>query len=342
MKTRLVLFGVLALFLLSSCGKNRLDVDVSSVKVAPVKLRHFEKAVFSIDTNNVAAGREKLAKEYGSFYTGYMERYLCYNISLTSPSCNDSVLQFVHNELWLTAHEHAQKALGDVSDLEKELEGACQHFKYHFPDKQLPSSVNIMMSGFSNNVKRLGNDYGISEEMYMGPGDEIYDLAREWMPEYKRRRCKRENIVPDLVREWTHTEFPYNMNKTDFLSQLVFEGKQWYLLDAMLRDTPDTVKFLFTAKQLQWCEDNEANIWATFIKEKYLYGTSEQVNKTYLGDGNFTTSFDHASPSRTGCWIGYRIVKKYMDDHPNVTLPQLMAMTDAQVLQTQAQYKPKF
>ena len=63
----------------------------------------------------------------------------------------------------------------------------------------------------------------------------------------------------------------------------------------------------------------------------------------YLTDAPFTPGLgDHnESAPKLGIWIGWQIVKKYMDKNPDVTLQQLMKETDAQKILHASRYKPK-
>ena len=47
------------------------------------------------------------------------------------------------------------------------------------------------------------------------------------------------------------------------------------------------------------------------------------------------------SAPKLGVWMGWQIVRKYMKEHPDVTLQQLMADNDAQKILNQSKYKPK-
>ena len=50
---------------------------------------------------------------------------------------------------------------------------------------------------------------------------------------------------------------------------------------------------------------------------------------------------DRAAPGRIGQWVGLQIIRKYMAEHPDVTLPRLMAEKSAQRLLNDSHYRPK-
>ena len=115
-------------------------------------------------------------------------------------------------------------------------------------------------------------------------------------------------------------------------------------MDQILPDnTADTIKIGYTGAQIAWCEQFEGNIWAYLLENELLYQTDYQKIQTYLTDGPFTPQLgeNRSSAPKLGVWMGWQIVRKYMEENPSVTLQQLMNETDAQKVLTRAKYKPK-
>lgn len=121
---------------------------------------------------------------------------------------------------------------------------------------------------------------------------------------------------------------------------MVYEGKLLYLADALLPGTNDSVKIGFTRKQLNWCREHEKNIWGFLLKNNFLYSSQLEVISKFTGEGPFTAGFAKESPARTGVWLGWRIVRKYMDEHREITLEQLMQEQDVQRILSLSKYKP--
>ncbi len=46
-----------------------------------------------------------------------------------------------------------------------------------------------------------------------------------------------------------------------------------------------------------------------------LFSVNNSDIVKYIGEGPFTTDFNKESPARTGAWIGWQIVRKYMDEN---------------------------
>jgi hypothetical protein len=60
----------------------------------------------------------------------------------------------------------------------------------------------------------------------------------------------------------------------------------------------------------------------------------------FTNDGPFTGSISKECPPRIAMWIGWQIVKSYMDHNEQVSLEELMNEKDAQKILSKSKYKP--
>jgi len=114
------------------------------------------------------------------------------------------------------------------------------------------------------------------------------------------------------------------------------------MLDHFLPDTPDSLKTFFTQRQLDWCRQNEGNIWGSILSNTPdLYTVDKERIQNYLGEAPFTQDMPHEeSPGNIGQWVGWQIVKKYASEHPQTDFRQLL-QTPAKKIFQEARYKPK-
>ena len=73
-------------------------------------------------------------------------------------------------------------------------------------------------------------------------------------------------------------------------------------------------------------------IWKTMANEKVMYRSkSFEINK-WFADGPFTsaTGVPQESAPQLGVWLGWNIVRQYMERHPEVTLNGLLSESDLQ------------
>jgi hypothetical protein len=147
-------------------------------------------------------------------------------------------------------------------------------------------------------------------------------------------------IVPEAMYAWCMTEFPFEGYGPQLIDRMIYEGKLLYLLDATLPGTPDSLKIGFSQKQLAFCADRENAMWTYLAEHKMLFSNERMDIKRYTDDAPYTSSFTADSPGRTGCWLGWQIVKAYMKKNPGMTIPELMEEKDCRKILNYSAYQP--
>jgi hypothetical protein len=342
MKRLLPFITVLAILLIS-CKQDRLDVDVSAITVPQVKILHYEKDFFAIDTGRIAVSLASLRKRYGDFSDGFINNIICRQ-ALDSFNRDLAIRDFLLDKDMRDVNEECQKLfpVEHFTQMENEITDAYKHFRYYFPKRKLPNAVYTDMAGFSNNILNISGSYGISLEFYLGQENIFYDALQDLWPAYRRRVSTKEYMTSNFIKAWMMNEFPYTPEPNTLINKMVYEGKILYLEKALLRNTPDSIIIGCSQKKLDWSEANEAKMWATLIEQKKLYSGNEEDLNHYTEDGAYTPGFPRESPGKAGNWIGLRIVETFMDKNPTVTLEQLMQIKDGQAILIRSKYKPKF
>ena len=114
-----------------------------------------------------------------------------------------------------------------------------------------------------------------------------------------------------------------------------------YFVKCMLPETPDTVLWGYTARQLEFCEKSEGEFWKYFVStDNTLFSSDYMTIKRFIDDGPFTPVFTKESPGKIGQWIGFRIVESFMKKNPTVTLEELFAIESAQEIMRKSKYNP--
>jgi hypothetical protein len=323
--------------LLLSCNPNRFDIDTSNISVAPVSFNRLEQDLFTMDTSKIMEETQLLQQKYGRFYATFITG-IVNNGGMKDSAYPYRIKRFIYDRDMRDAYNNCQQTYPDLNQLNDGFTTIFKRFKYFFPDRKLPKTTT-MMSGFNHATVFVDSTLAIGLEMYLGGDNKFYQMLA--LPSYKVVFMNKENITTDAVRTWMFSEFPYIMNKNDFLSEIINMGKIMYLNDALLPNVHDTTKIQYTEKQLRYCTDNEFNVWTFFIAQKLLYTTDYAEIVKFTGEAPFTAAFSKESAPRIGHWIGWQIVRQYMDTNPDVTLQQLMDETDAQIILAKSKYKPK-
>ncbi len=178
----------------------------------------------------------------------------------------------------------------------------------------------------------------ISLDKYLGRDYVPYE--RLGWPEYLRYRMEKHMIPTDCMFALATTEFTMDETRNSLLDNMIYYGQIMYFMDAVLPNAPDSLKMGYSVAQRDWCEENEGNMWLFLVENKKLFTTDYKEIRRYTGEAPFTAGFSQESPGRSGIWLGWQIVRSYMDNNPQVTVQELMANTDYQKVLNNSRYDP--
>jgi len=316
---------------LISCGgdsSKKLRVNLSNVEIDDVKISRYGKDLFAVDPDNIKNELEALSGKYYFFLGGNLDDTL--NLIQIQSYITDPGLLEISSACF--------EKYPDLDVLEDDITSAFKHFKYYFPDTKIPK-VYSYISGldFEYPVRVIDTVMIIALDMYLGKGVEFYKQIG--LPEYKTNFLDEEYIIIECMKELGTEKIPFDVSNKNLLELMICNGKLLYFSDAMLPVVTDDIKIKFTPDQLDWCKENESNIWSLFIDQQLLYTKDLSVIHKFLNDGPFTAGLSKESPSRLGQWIGWQIVRSYMNNN-DVSLQQLINEKDAQHILSESSYKP--
>ncbi|MCB0790919.1 MAG: hypothetical protein H6595_04320 [Flavobacteriales bacterium] len=289
-------------------------------------------------TDSVRKALQQADAEFGSFFRVYVEEVL-HMASIDDPRLPRLMYSFTHDPDWRSAQSAIDSMLGDMTGARTGFGLAFGRLHAVFPDSLIPRVV-IFNSGFNYGIFPTDSVLGVGAEWFIGPQQPVVTyLAPDVFPKYIRDRMVPEMLLPGAMKGWLMVHYQPDVRGKDLLTHLVETGKVMALLDALLPDTDHTLKFAFTRDQLKWCADNEYMIWKELVAKEMLFSSSPEVIDRIMNDAPFTNGFPRESPGHIGEWVGYRMVKSYLDDHPEMTFGELFALRDPRaVLQ---RYKPR-
>ncbi len=304
--------------------------ETSSIEIE-FQFEQFEDSLANITTKTQLInmlGREPLIRDYIFRRTEYP---------------NDSV--FV-NEIYRkftnpgidTLLKETKRVFGDLSELKAEFTEAFTNLKYYYPDFQ-PPKVQTVISGMDNDLFVSDTLIIVSLDFFLGPGAKF----RPKMYDYLLRQYTKDNIVPSSLMIYGINEQYNKGNESDktVLADMVAYGKAFYFAKHMLPCVADSIFIWYTPEEITGARSNQDLIWARFIQDEILFSTSHMTKQKYLGDRPKTVEVGEKCPGRIAQWVGWQIVNSYADSHADATLPQIMAMTDAQKLFKESRYRPQ-
>lgn len=339
MKKNLALF--LLAIILFSCNSHSDHPNVSGIK-ADLKIQRFDREFFSLDTNNLANSLQQLRQKepFTDLYIGYMTP-----VNDIAKNENDRIQklkEYIGNIKLL--YDSAQRKYPDLGWLEKELSQEMKYVKYYFPSFTIPKAYSTVEGFNPEDAEEIygvmyGNDVlVISLQMFLGKNFSGY--SPQFYFDYLRRRFEKEYIARNSMMKIAESFFP-NGQGMSLIEQMISKGKQWWLLGKFMPDTPDSIITGFSQEQLEWCKENEGQIWNKILIDAGDIYTKDPVTiQNYIGEGPRTQGMPEASPGNIGPWVGLQIVKKFVEKNPSIKPVDLINTAPRKILDD-AKYKPK-
>jgi hypothetical protein len=230
----------------------------------------------------------------------------------------------------------SQRHFANIDTIQTLLNTAFSRLHYLYPDWTIPT-VYMFVSGFNSTVFYYDDMLGVGIDMYLGSD---YPYYTNVVYDYQRPTMQKQYVVRDMMSMYLAYNIAYNSQYNRLLEQMIFRGKQLFLLSQLLPDAPDWQIIGYTPEQWAWCLHYEQAIWNRIMEKRDLFKTESSVLSSYMNEGPFTAEVTQDSPGRLGLWVGWRIVESYMRHNQDITIHDLMAEGDAQKILEQSYYRP--
>lgn len=314
------LFSILLVLILVSCSsKDKTEKEIEAIPV-DIELLRFDE-VFGSAT---VADLPKLKSNYPKFFPAQ------FHDSIWENRINDTLQQQLYKEVIKTFPLN--------EDLNNEFTSLFKHIKYYFPAVPVPTiSTSIDYVDYKNKVILSEEDLLISLDTYLGSEHPFY----EGIPLFISQNMKESQILPDVASKYAKKLVSGPVNRS-FLAQMIYYGKELYLKDIWLPNESDAVKIGYTQAQMDWANENEAEIWRNFVENEFLFSTDTKLLPRFIYPAPFSKFYleiDNESPGRIGQYIGWQMVRSFMEKN-TIDVQQLMMM-NAEELFNASKYKPK-
>ena len=318
MKQYFILFLFVSFAFVSCDKKSKTEKAVEEIPVA-IKVNRFDKAFFETQPQDLP----KLKAEYPFFFP---------------PGNDDKVwIDKMQNPQWHELYEEVQKKYADFGPETEAIETLFKHIKYYFPETKIPKAYTVISEmDYQNKVIYAHNMLIISLELYLGKDHKFYEF-----PAYLKQNFEQKQMMPDIAAAFAVTKVMPPTDET-LLAQMIYAGKELYLKDLLLPEYSDADKIGYKPEQITWCAENESYMWRYLIERKLLYDTDQKLIPRFIAPAPFSKFYleiDNESPGRTGSWLGWQIVRSFMENN-EVSLNEMLKM-DAKEIFEKSKYKPK-
>ena len=326
-----------------SCNNKDGAPDVSGIKVN-VRINRFEKAFFEMDTVHLQESLQAVEKAYPAFLATYFKYFAPIGEMAQAKGrpFQDELREYIRNVKPMAAD--VEKRFTTLSNIQEDLADKLRYVKFYFPAFKTPTVLSSV-EGLNpeNQTEIYGTTYYndtlvISLQMFLGKNYAAYDP--EYYPEYLHRRFEAAYIVPNCLRAIATDLYADTSQSASLIEQMIEKGKQWWLLKKFLPGSPDSLITGYTAQQTTDLEREEGNVWGTISQHENLFSIEPSTIQTYIGEAPFTQTLPQGAPGNIGPWLGWRIVRRFEEEHPKLTVEQILHTTAKKIF-SEAKYRPK-
>ena len=315
-----IYLALLTAILFFGCAKDSgIEKNINAVPIT-VEILRFDKVFGTAHLNDLP----DLKRSYPIFFPKQ------FHDTIWEMKMNDSLTQQLYVEV--------MKKYSSERKLKADLEGLFKHIKYYFSNFKTPNVVTANSDvDYRNKIFIADNMLVISLDNYLGSDHFFY----EGIPSYVVENMKESQIISDVASIYSQMYAPKIQSRT-FLAQMIYYGRILYLKDLWLPNASDEVKIGYSQEKLKWIQENETEVWRNFVENEYLYSTNPKLVARFIDPAPFSKFYleiDNDSPGMVGRFIGWQIVKSYMDKN-NVGLDKLLTISEEEIFK-KSKYKPK-
>ncbi|MGB7787102.1 MAG: gliding motility lipoprotein GldB [Salinimicrobium sp.] len=308
------------LVLMFSCSEE--DEREEEISKIPVKME-----VVRFDRRFAEAGSQELPALKRDFPYLFPKQY------------PDSLwLEKMQDTIQLQLNDAVSREFPNFQQTELELENLFQHIKYYFPQTKIPKVVTLTSDvDYRNKVIWADSLLLVSLDTYLGPEHPLYLGVQE----YIKKGMNKDYLLPDVATAFGETVVPKPQSR-NFLAHMLYFGKLLYMQDLLLPSVSDARKMGYTPEEMEWAQKNEEQIWRYFVENELLFSSDTELYTRFLYPAPFSKFYlqlDNEAPARLGQYIGWEMLRKYMDK-TGVSVEDMLN-TDAQTIFEKANYKPK-
>jgi hypothetical protein len=334
------------IFLLTGCDKGKNIPNVDHI-VADFALVRSERILDDIDSTTADREIDSIFSENPTFWGLYFSSIIPLERSVRPElPLNGLIRDYCSNPRINAINDSVQREFASFADIEGQLYNAFQYFMYYFPGNKAPN-VYTLTSDFGYfpfifEDDGLRDGVGISLEMFLGASFPYVEFTGNdpVFSDYLLRSYNRDHLVKKTIDVIVDDILGPPPGER-LLDLMIHNGKRHYIVKELMPLERDSVIFEFTQDQIEWCQDNERNLWAHYLTADLLYSNEfSKINKLVNYSPN-VPGMPAEAPGRVANWSGYRIVSELMRRESDLTLVELVSMRDSQQILELARYRPR-
>jgi len=307
------ILALISIILISvACKRDPLAVDASKTMVN-IEYLALDSMLMQSDSVELLGVYQKMKEsipELFDYQVGY-----CFQIGKVNDTAFVSqFLEYKRDSFIQKLEKEIEQKFPKPSQFNSRINTGFKHLKTHLPTVKLPKNVVYMNSLFASNAFSTETEIGIGLERYLGvKSPSIQRLPSEPFYTWVKEGMEAKFLERDALASWimTHVVAEEDGN---LAQKIIRWGKIMYLTQAAFPDIDESILMRYSEEDFKWATENEYSLWKYLIDEELLFKLDEKIAQNLLADGPFTPGLPEKGPDRLGQYLGWRMVKNYMEN----------------------------
>ncbi|HJE39054.1 MAG TPA: hypothetical protein K8V47_04780 [Candidatus Amulumruptor caecigallinarius] len=192
------------------------------------------------------------------------------------------------------------------------------------PEISVPKHVYGIITPYNQSVMNVDSVMLIGLNHYLGADYDAYSYFEPYLRRQKDSRKAAYHIAESLVQQ----RYPYLADSTaTALNYMIHDGAVTAALMAAVPEASLADAGGWTPEELLWLEQHESELWEAMKAKKMLQTSDPKTLSQLFAPSPGTLIFENHAPGRTGRYIGYRMVRSYLDSDPSADISDLLTPT---------------
>ena len=301
-------------------------------------MERLDQVLFNLDTSHI---KDSLLDSHNR-YPFISEVLLKQMLAIDSNNNEAALLSFLN--AYRPVYTAVQK-LNAPATAHPQLQTLFKNLHHYFPAYELPKKIIYFigpLEGFGNSI---GSDYmAVGLQMFLGDTSSWYqsEQFQKYFPPYISRNFTPRFIPITAARNFLQDIAPNSNLTRSLIIEMIDLGKRQYILKKILPKTNDADLFGYSASQFSATMKAEQDIWSYLLKLNLIYSKDPKVSRQLLSEGPFSIYFGNEIPGNVGVFIGYQIVKSWVEQQSEQEQSNLIALLKmpAEKIFAESKYKP--
>lgn len=321
---RIVSILLLSIIAFSACQSDKQKGDTLFDK--DIKVVRYDRLQYEASALNSFSALQKMNLEYPQATRLLIEDVLMIG-NVSEPDINERLCAYYSDTILLQLMVDAESKFKDMEPIEQGLTEAFKTLKKEIPSFPIPV-VYSQVSALNQSVVVGDSLLGFSIDKYLG---EDYPLYERYYYSYQRRTMNPDRILPDCLTSYLYSlyPFPWLTEYRTLFDVIMYRGKIHWVVSRLLKKSKSYESFLgYTKEEILWCRKNKKILWDWMVNQGHLWSKDPMIIRAYTHPDPSMVFKGEKIPPLIGVWMGMELTDLYMQQHPNLTIEELLSRID--------------